>query len=82
MLPPLLLSRVFFGVLLDERNRVIADNIRKACAAEAARCAGDGPEGASPTGEVVAVLGAAHVNGVRRLLMCPDDDDAETNDGP
>jgi pheromone shutdown protein TraB len=42
--------------LMEERDAVLAHNIRRACQGEGGR-------------EVVVVLGAAHVNGVRRLLM-------------
>ena len=57
-IPLVLLSRVFFGAMLDERNAVLAANIRAACA-----------ERRDGAGEVIAVLGAAHVNGVRQLLL-------------
>jgi len=54
-----LLARTFVVALLAERNLVLADNVRKACA--------EGP-GPGQEGAVVAVLGAAHVSGVARLL--------------
>ena len=57
-IPLVLLSRVFFGAMLDDRNAVLAENIRAACA-----------ERQDGAGEVIAVLGAAHVNGVRQLLL-------------
>lgn len=49
-------GRTFLVCLLEERNVVLADNIRRAC-----REAGEGQS-------VVAVLGAAHLNGVTALL--------------
>merc|ERR1712216_17176 len=49
-------ARVFLIGLLDERNRVLARNIRRAAA-----------EGGSDR-SVVAVLGVAHLDGVRELL--------------
>ena len=55
-----LVARVAFVGLLEERNYVLARNIREAC--EAAPIDGDSPD------TVVAVLGMAHLNGVRTLL--------------
>ena len=52
----LLLGRASLVGLMEERDAVLAHNIRRACQGEGGR-------------EVVVVLGAAHVNGVRRLLM-------------
>ena len=59
----LVYSRVFLVALLEERNRVIARNIRRA--------AESGGSGAT----VVAILGVAHLDGVRALLV--EDDGAE-----
>ena len=53
-----LLARTFVVALLAERNLVLADSVRKACCMETP----------SQKGAVVAVLGAAHVSGVARLL--------------
>ena len=55
-----LFARVFLVALLNERNDILADNIRAA----AARAKGGKA--------VVAVLGMAHVNGVAALLDLPD----------
>jgi len=55
-LETLVLGRVFLVALLEERNYALARNIRKA---HFATRGGD---------TVVAVLGAAHLNGVKRLL--------------
>jgi pheromone shutdown protein TraB len=45
------------GVLLRDRDLILAESIRRTCAAPGER------------GTVVAVLGAAHCNGVKRHLM-------------
>ena len=52
-------ARVFLVGLLEERNRVIARNIRAAAEAGGRGCS------------IVAVLGVAHVDGVRELLLSP-----------
>ena len=54
----LLLGRASLVGLMEERDAVLVHNIRRACQGERGR-------------EVVVVLGAAHVNGVRRLLIQP-----------
>lgn len=51
----IVLTRVLLVGLLEERNYVIARNIRKACLAK-------------PGGSVVAILGMAHCTGVGKLL--------------
>uniref|UniRef100_A0A7S0PYG3 TraB domain-containing protein n=1 Tax=Coccolithus braarudii TaxID=221442 RepID=A0A7S0PYG3_9EUKA len=51
------LGRLLLVVLLEERNFVLARNIRKACFASK-----------KPGGSIVAVLGMAHLNGVAALL--------------
>ena len=56
LLQMLLLGRVALVGLLEERDVILAQSIRRACQGEHER-------------EVVVVLGAAHVNGVRRLLL-------------
>ena len=56
MLETLVVGRVFLVGLLEERNFALARNIRKA---HFATKGGD---------TVVAILGAAHLNGVKRLL--------------
>ena len=50
------LGRLLLVVLLEERNFILARNIRKACFAN------------KPGGSIVAVLGMAHLNGVAALL--------------
>lgn len=59
------LSRLFLKALLETRNDVLARSIREACEASAGASAGRGGNG----GAVVAVLGAAHLNGVQSRLM-------------
>mmetsp|Transcript_52773 Transcript_52773/g.77272 ORF Transcript_52773/g.77272 Transcript_52773/m.77272 type:complete len:386 (+) Transcript_52773:73-1230(+) len=54
-----LFARVFLVALLNERNVILADKIRSACAR------------AEPGKAVVAVLGMAHVNGVAAILDQP-----------
>ena len=49
-------GRLLLVVLLEERNFILARNIRKACFAN------------KPGGSIVAVLGMAHLNGVAALL--------------
>jgi len=48
--------------LLEERNAVMAGNIRRAC---------QRPSSRGQAGGVVAILGLAHVNGVRQILEQP-----------
>ena len=57
------LSRLFLKALLETRNDVLARSVRRACedAAEEAK-GGD-------ASAVVAILGAAHLNGVQLRLM-------------
>ena len=65
-------------VLLEERNYALARSIRKACAAqsetsgetsfETADDTADETTGGVGDGAVIAILGMAHLNGVRRLL--------------
>ncbi|OLP82215.1 hypothetical protein AK812_SmicGene37163 [Symbiodinium microadriaticum] len=50
------LFRVILQVLLRDRDLILAENIKKVCQKK-------------DSGSVVAVLGAAHCNGVRRLLL-------------
>lgn len=59
-----LLARPFLVVLLQERNKILAENIREACkvAAEERKRSGDANK------EVIAVLGMAHINGVAARL--------------
>eukprot|EP00966_Prymnesium_polylepis_P280420 6479282-Prymnesium_polylepis.2 len=56
VLETLVLGRLLLVGLLEERNYVLARNIRRACLR------------AKPGGSVVAVLGMAHCNGVAELL--------------
>ncbi|CAE6948005.1 unnamed protein product [Symbiodinium natans] len=51
------LLRVILQVLLRDRDLILAESIKKVCQKKEA------------PGSVVAVLGAAHCNGVRRLLL-------------
>ena len=60
------ISRLFLKALLETRNDVLSRSIRVACE-ESAR-SGEG-------GGVVAVLGAAHLNGVQLRLMGDGDDE-------
>mmetsp|Transcript_14859 Transcript_14859/g.33674 ORF Transcript_14859/g.33674 Transcript_14859/m.33674 type:complete len:98 (+) Transcript_14859:3-296(+) len=55
-LETVILGRLLLVGLLEERNYVLARNIREACLR------------AKPGGSVVAVLGMAHCNGVASLL--------------
>lgn len=59
LLETVLLGRVMLVGLIEERNFVLARNIRRACLGARRR------RGAR---EVVVVLGAAHLNGVQKLL--------------
>ena len=61
LLQGLLLGRAILVALIEERDSVLADNIRRACV----RASASGSGGR----EVVAVLGAAHINGVLRTLL-------------
>jgi len=60
------ISRLFLKSLLATRNDVLSRSIRDAC--EEARASGRG-------GAIVAVLGAAHLNGVQLRLMGDGDDE-------
>jgi len=55
-----LLTRCFLVALLRDRNDILAESISSAC------------DRVPPNGSVVAILGAAHLNGVHRRLL--DDD--------
>ena len=61
----LVVGRAAFVSLIEERDRALASNIRRACLAEAASSDDSSSEGAT----VVAVLGIAHLAGVRSLLL-------------
>lgn len=69
-LETIFLGRVFLVALLEERNYVLARNIRRAALARPQpRQPGDVNGGAGRSGRtVVAVLGMAHLNGVRQIL--------------
>jgi len=58
VLIPLWMLRILFTALLRDRDSVLADSIREACLASS-----------GPGRTVVAVLGAAHCNGVQRILL-------------
>lgn len=64
-----LVGRTFLVCLLEERNVVLAGNIRKAC-----RDAGEGQS-------VVAILGAAHLNGIAALLSNGEAQEVESGGG-
>ncbi|EEH56420.1 uncharacterized protein MICPUCDRAFT_70245 [Micromonas pusilla CCMP1545] len=65
------LSSLFLKALLATRNDVLSRSIRETCvdAANARLAAGSGDTAGAGVGTVVAVLGAAHLNGVQRRLM-------------
>ena len=56
--------RVGLVGLIEERNAVLAHSIRRACLRPPAACDASGEREA-----VIAVLGLAHLNGVKRLLV-------------
>ena len=58
------LGRAIFVALIEERNNVLAKNIRDACL----RGADDG-DATSTEAAVVAVMGMAHLEGVRMALL-------------
>ena len=68
------LFRVILQVLLRDRDLILAENIKKVCQKKE-RCekfllitlATCGSTSQKDSGSIVAVLGAAHCNGVRRL---------------
>lgn len=60
-----ILGRTFLVALLAERNVILADNIREECQ----RIKREGKSGDDDGGGAVAVLGMAHCNGVRKLLV-------------
>jgi hypothetical protein len=66
-LAAVVIGRSVFVSLIEERDRVLARNIRDACLAP--RAASDADEATSETSAVVvAVLGMAHLAGVRKAL--------------
>ena len=74
----LLVSRVGMTALLRKRNEILAAKIHEACVAEAQAvegAAGGGGDGGSER-TVVAVLGAAHCNGVHAILARGEGDGA------
>lgn len=78
------LTRLFLEALLRRRNDILARSVRRACEEEAekraarAGGAGDGAGGGRARA-VVAVLGAAHLNGVLARLAGEDGDEAWEN---
>lgn len=62
------LGRAVFVALIDERNRVLAANIRQIC------LSGQGDAEDPPSAAVVAVIGLAHLDGVRAALLRDDDE--------
>eukprot|EP00967_Tisochrysis_lutea_P131072 scaffold227450_cov30-Tisochrysis_lutea.AAC.1 len=68
VLETIFLGRVFLVGLLEERNYVLARNIRRAATARAESGTGK-PGSIRRSGRtVVAILGMAHLNGVRQIL--------------
>ena len=70
------LGRAVFVSLIDERDRVLARRIRAACLQPCLQpClqeAEAGGEAGGEAGAVVAVIGMAHLAGVREALGRPD----------
>ena len=65
-----MLGRAVFVSLIDERDLALARSIRAACLQPCLRQAEAG--GAATGGAVVAVIGMAHLAGVREALGRPD----------
>ena len=72
----MVLGRAVFVSLIDERDRVLARRIRAACLQPCLQpClhqAEAGGEAGGEAGAVVAVIGMAHLAGVREALGRPD----------
>lgn len=82
-----LLGRSVYVALIEERNHVLARNIRASCVAAGATHGGsaavDGADAAGAADEdaaVVAVIGMAHLAGVREALLRPAADQTERLD--
>ena len=70
----LVCARIGLVALLEERNYALARGIRRACEREPGEEGGAAPRAADDEeGAVVAVLGMAHLNGVRELLAGEED---------
>ena len=63
------ISRLFLKALLETRNDVLARSVRDACADERDCERAGKRENGKNARTVVAILGAAHLNGVQRRLM-------------
>ena len=68
LLLALAVGRAVFVSLIDERNRVLAANIRQVCLSD-----GDAERESDTRAAVVAVVGLAHLDGVRAALLCEGD---------
>ena len=66
------LGRVVFVSLIDERDRVLARRIRAACLQPCLQPCLQEAEAGGEAGAVVAVIGMAHLAGVREALGRPD----------
>lgn len=70
------LSRLFLKALLETRNDVLARSVRDACADERDCERAGKRENGKNARTVVAILGAAHLNGVQARLLSGGADDA------
>uniref|UniRef100_A0A7S0X2V7 Uncharacterized protein n=1 Tax=Mantoniella antarctica TaxID=81844 RepID=A0A7S0X2V7_9CHLO len=68
------LSQLFLKALLEVRNDILARSIRTACQDAIAASAAAGAGSDDEVGAVVAILGAAHLNGVQYRLMEGEED--------
>lgn len=70
-LAAVVLGRAGFIALIEERNQVLAGNIREACLQppQHLRGGGEAEDAAGAGAAVVAVLGMAHLEGVRAALL-------------
>ena len=67
------LGRAAFVALIEDRNRVLASNIRRSCLLSAGATPAEGGDAV-----VVAILGMAHLEGVRDALMDAAEPTAQT----
>ena len=73
-LAAVVIGRSVFVSLIEERDQVLARNIREACLAPGAGAVAPAAGAQDPTsGAVVAVLGMAHLAGVQKALLERDD---------
>ena len=68
----MVLGRAVFVSLIDERDRVLARRIRAACLQPCLQPCLHQAEAGGEAGAVVAVIGMAHLAGVREALGRPD----------